>query len=727
MLSTQLPFAPYTDLNGQPLDAGYIYFGTVNQNPETSPITVYWDVAGTVPVAQPVRTLAGFPVNNGRLSHTYSSIDYSITVKDKYGRLLYSSPTSAEYSNDYSVQANVDSLASSLASRSTSANGAGQIGFDPTLNYAAQTLGRSLADREWNPRDYPWLAKFDNVNDDTAAIQACWQALFTAGGGTMVLPRGIARVTSIVMNYTASISVNVRGQGQHATYFAKLGASVTPVLDIKSNVGVLDVYSEFADFQVLGANSCDGIKLTTIANVTFTRVEIRVCGAALNLAGCLVSTFHECSFLSNIVGVQTRLNTAIYCNSLRFYGCNIKSNSSLGMDINHANDMLVWNCDLESNGTTLNLTTGAVIIQANIAAETGISTLTFGGGTHFEANKGSNFVAVAAAGLNLIFDGVSILSSEAGLATSIQAILSVTMRGVIAASPGDTVTIGTCAKSSLEDYDIANIVDTSIHQFRKNGTGSAGVLPFSVKTAAFGAGGITLDTTAKIRGGVTYTDNGPLATFQDGATAGNQIELCMTNGAGGNAAACSVRIGRSGTTGRSINAGGTINAAGADYAEYETKREDCGTIAKGDIVGFDADGRLTDRFDLSVSFAIKSTNPGIVLGDAWCTESRPQLTIPQGLDAAEVDRITSDYACALTAFELRLEIARQKVDRIAYVGKVPVNISADTGVRAGQYVEAKASDDNHIVCAISDKISSLTVGRVRSIIEGVVTVSVIAQ
>lgn len=88
-----------------------------------------------------------------------------------------------------------------------------------------------------------------------------------------------------------------------------------------------------------------------------------------------------------------------------------------------------------------------------------------------------------------------------------------------------------------------------------------------------------------------------------------------------NAASAGMKVGR-GSLSRSINAGGTINASGADYAEYHEVIEPLwGSVPKGAILGYNADGLLTDRFDDVVGrFVIKSTDPNLVGADKWGTE-----------------------------------------------------------------------------------------------------------
>jgi hypothetical protein len=90
-LEVNPPFPIFTDIDGQLLEAGYIWIGTANLDPQTNPINVYWDVSLTISAPQPVRTLAGYPSRNGTPARIYAGSDYSIRVMNKNGSTVYSS------------------------------------------------------------------------------------------------------------------------------------------------------------------------------------------------------------------------------------------------------------------------------------------------------------------------------------------------------------------------------------------------------------------------------------------------------------------------------------------------------------------------------------------------------------------------------------------------------------------------------------------------------------
>lgn len=85
------PYPVFTDVDGQPLEDGYIYIGVANLNPETNPISVFYDEAGLYPAAQPIRTTGGYAFRTGTPTRLYANSDFSIRVKNKNGTLVYSS------------------------------------------------------------------------------------------------------------------------------------------------------------------------------------------------------------------------------------------------------------------------------------------------------------------------------------------------------------------------------------------------------------------------------------------------------------------------------------------------------------------------------------------------------------------------------------------------------------------------------------------------------------
>ncbi len=92
-IAVRPPFAYFTDTAGLALDAGYVYVGVANLDPIANPITCYWDEALTIPAPIPIRTTGGYLSRNGSPGVLYTSGTFSIMVKDKNGRLIYSAST----------------------------------------------------------------------------------------------------------------------------------------------------------------------------------------------------------------------------------------------------------------------------------------------------------------------------------------------------------------------------------------------------------------------------------------------------------------------------------------------------------------------------------------------------------------------------------------------------------------------------------------------------------
>ena len=187
MLATESPFPQYFDLAGKPLHAGYLYFGVSGANPETSPITVYWDAAGTQPAAQPIRTVNGFAARSGTPAQVFTVGDYSVTVRDSNRLQVVHGRNSA----DWAVLAR-------LTSDDDATLGAGLMAFNPALAYPAGTVGYQLLGI-LSARDYGAVG--DGTTDDTAALNA-W--VTASAGKRGYLPAGTYLTTTGVRlpNYT---------------------------------------------------------------------------------------------------------------------------------------------------------------------------------------------------------------------------------------------------------------------------------------------------------------------------------------------------------------------------------------------------------------------------------------------------------------------------------------------------------------------------------------------
>lgn len=198
MKQIQSPYPYFFDNAGLALDAGKIYIGTVNTNAETNQIAVYWDEAGTQPAAQPLRASGGYIVNGVTRSRVYvNADDFSMVIKDSKNQVV---------ATCLSVESPA-TLKDELSDKTSALYGAGMIGHGATLNYAAGTIGAALNDVCINVKMFPWLAKGDGLEDDTAAIQAACTA---AAGKRLYFPSGTYNTTGSI---TLPSNIAIEGNG----------------------------------------------------------------------------------------------------------------------------------------------------------------------------------------------------------------------------------------------------------------------------------------------------------------------------------------------------------------------------------------------------------------------------------------------------------------------------------------------------------------------------------
>jgi hypothetical protein len=159
------PFPLFLDEHGGLLDAGYVYIGTVNADPEGSPISVYWDAAGTIPAAQPLRTRGGVIVNSGSPAQVWiAAADYSQRVRDADGnQVSYAASSSDTGGVSYQpLDANLTAIAAlstqsfgrSLLTAATAAAAKALLGIGSYLASAGGTVTGNILRSGAGPYTY---------------------------------------------------------------------------------------------------------------------------------------------------------------------------------------------------------------------------------------------------------------------------------------------------------------------------------------------------------------------------------------------------------------------------------------------------------------------------------------------------------------------------------------------------------------------------------------------
>lgn len=309
--SIAVPFPVFQDRDGQPLENGFVFLGAVNLNPQTNPVTAFFDKELTIPAAQPLRTINGFISNAGTPAQVFiDGNNFSILVQDSKGSVVYNFPDGT-----------------GVAPVSNNSSG---IEYDPAGAGAVATTVQAKLRESVSLKDFGAVG--DGVADDTAAIQACFDYAIAndlpieVSGGKYLI------VGTIVINKTTALRT--------PTFIFGGGTFV------KNNTGVM--------FRAV-----NDITMNVFFHNIFFVADVSANVIAFEMGLKLIRTyFSQCTFVGLDVCFSGNTGDAYYIQTLRLIGCIFEQIKTLVIDvfgtgafpIGTALDVTVYGCSVESMG-----------------------------------------------------------------------------------------------------------------------------------------------------------------------------------------------------------------------------------------------------------------------------------------------------------------------------------------------------------------------------------------
>jgi len=290
-LSVSSPFPIFTDIDGQPLEAGYVWLGTVNLDPQVNPINVYWDAALTIAAVQPIRTLGGYPANNGTPARVYVDSDYSIRVMNKNGGVVYSAPAATERYSDVVIG---DINASDVI-------------YDPAGIGAVPTTVQGKLRETVSVKDFGAVG--DGVANDTASFQLAADA-----GGQIVVPSGTYKIVGEVIfgsNTTVEVAngtifeMDCSGENGRGFYFEEaINSGIRG--DFVINASATSLGTDGSKNSCIEFGNASNAASPSITQFCFATgsIEINISGAQ-NVKAIYMSGYVEDTVIEGVVATGT--------------------------------------------------------------------------------------------------------------------------------------------------------------------------------------------------------------------------------------------------------------------------------------------------------------------------------------------------------------------------------------------------------------------------------------
>jgi hypothetical protein len=359
-ISVLTPFPVITDIDGAPLDDGYIWVGVDGLDPAANPQAAFWDAALTQPATQPVRTRGGYALNGSNRARIFTANNYSIRVDNANGSTVYQSLSENGLYGGNSTASGVDYN-------------------PPVTGGVTRSVNARLSDII-TIKDFGAVG--DGVTNDTAAFTAAVAYIENSPGYSVFVPPGVYltdpfQIGPLAFNAQGffwgeeAASTVIRRRGTGAGAFITIGDPLATVFQANYAARGLTID---------GGPNTNGPALVSYDLVRSTFEEMIFKGGSYAYAsyGGIANSFYHCKFQDATRALFVDgfappggLSPAGggWPNILRFTDCHMVDCTEWGVWFDKGRMLILDKCQIEGNGTTLAAAQGGVYVGTGIGDE----------------------------------------------------------------------------------------------------------------------------------------------------------------------------------------------------------------------------------------------------------------------------------------------------------------------------------------------------------------------